>query len=101
MGGRALSSSVFGCGHRLASELCDRWGFHWGLGSVLVGALKGSPCPWLGVQGMGAVLLFWRKCFNLVAFKVTQSEQSAQDGFQDRSFPAENSLLGALHIQSR
>lgn len=60
MGGAGpfLPLTVIGCGRRLISELRDRWGSHWGLGSVLVGALKGSPCPRLGVQGMGAVLLY-------------------------------------------
>lgn len=60
MGGAGpfLPLTVVGCGHRFISELCDRSGSYWGLGSVLVGALKGSPCPWLGVQGMGALLLY-------------------------------------------
>lgn len=57
-------------------------------------------------RGWEQRFFIWRKCFNPVAFKVAQSEQSAWDGVQDRSFPAEkqvrhNSPLGALHIRSR
>ena len=56
--GSFLPLTAAGCDHRPVSELHISWVSHWGLGSVLVGALEASPCPWLGMQGMGAVLLY-------------------------------------------
>lgn len=49
--GPFLSQTIACCGLRPVSELWSKYVSLWGWGIDTVGDLKGSLCPWLGIEG--------------------------------------------------